>query len=384
MFLLVNVGSKAQNKSKTYLLEKIYYHKEYIRKLFDSCKDTSGALENSKKPCAFENKELFVNMLDSSFSTWKNYEKLILKSFLTICNKNILLHSNLNQSLVINDSIYVYLLGNYLFISDERFKIDAFEKLINKTSHIELQRNSKTIKSALRNWCVDNDFKQKEKKIKLLTLLKLNKSEKDSILQENLLTKKEKEEINGRIKKAEVLGKKVSFKEIANKLYGKSQHRKDLTQLPIEIKARLGDESALKEILKLYDKGPSKELVEKLIYIGADTCFKHLILRLNAPAYDTYYRHLGTQQGPSTRFYIIKGLRKHFPDDTLINGFFEDIIESCSVPPKKRYENMRFEEYRSNCINSKKEFVRKFKKWAFVKFKIKPKEPDLPIGIRQF
>lgn len=388
------------NENKTYeeiLLRRIFDNRSYIKQICEDCYKVSVSSEWYTDSCPFENKQLFINLLDSSFKKWKNYQNKVIKTFYSLRGTNFLLRTEINNSKVINDSVYVYILAGYLGLSDVKIKNETINLLLDHTAYIQLQKNSDAIKVGIKAGVFDRDYKEKKKRLKLLALLKLSKREKADILRENLFAEKEKQDIEKRIKKAKMRGDKVNREELIRSLYNNAM------ELPVEIKARLGSDSAIIELIKYYEYIPTEDnfretakkikdfgfkrgerLVEALLYVGADTCMKHLILRFNAPIYK--YRSTvtgGLAKSATMRKKIITGLRRHFPDDTLINKTFDETMTFFDFD-KWSNKNMRYEEVKKQLKDKMGDYLNKFNEWAYVKFGVKTSEPDLPVGINNF
>ena len=289
------------------LLLKIYDNREHIRNIYSDCYNVTCCNSVScstviyRDTCPFENKDLLLSLLDSAYTSWEKYRSEIIASVFSLRGDNVLLRTAMNKSRVINDSLYVYLLSCYLGLNDSRLKNSALDVLLNNTAYIQLKKNSKAIKQGLKEGEFDNKSEEKEKRLKLLALLDLSEKEKAMILNDNLLTKRQRMRIEEKIKKHKG--------EVNNSLTLESYCIKENIRyvLPLELKARLGEVNAAYELMKIYDLHatnnkkllskkmrelgeqypiyPPELIVENLIYTGLDTCLKYLILNFNAPLY---------------------------------------------------------------------------------------------------
>jgi len=383
-----NVFGINDNDYKYELLKRIYNNRYHIRQILKNCNDISIRSELYNDTCPIENKELFISLLDSSFSKWKKHYYKIIEFVYSINGSDVLLRTDLNNSRVINDSVYVHILAGYLGLSNDTIVNNIMSLLLENTAYAQLRKNGNAIKEGIKSGCFDESNDKKEKYLKLFALLSLSKTEIKYLLEENLLTKKQKIEIE---KKIELL-KLNNNSNLTIKEYCKKYNIR--FELPIEVKARLGDDSAVCALIQIYDLylnnnndalyslakknrsfiGTSPEdIINKLIYIGSDTCLKYLIVHFNAPVYHTRINVTGGySKTRNMKNDIIIGLRKHFPEEPILNSKFERLMHT--IQGSFQNNTLSGQKYINMKMKLETEYYKSFEKWAYYKFGVKPKD----------
>ena len=308
------IYGEQNNKS---VLEVIYEHRISLRDFYTDCNDIRS-IKEKQIPCKFTHKDLFLSLVEKNFSEWKKYEREILVSFLSSCKRILIIRQN--KAFIINNRIYIEILSAFLTINTpewEHYKEEAIKNLIHNTSRDILKKFSKEIKQKLKKEKLTNN------EIMLLSLLELSDEEKNKLLKEN--------------------------------------------KPPDIVKARLGDEKTEDKLIKKYliEKYYVRkvEYLEDLFYVGSEKCIKNILINFNLPVYYFQMQGKDTCYSESLRFPIIKGMRYFFPEESLLN------VELYKLAKLPTYLIKDYEE-------KVKEYLNKFKEWAYTKYGVKPKDPD--------
>lgn len=375
------------------LLKRIYDNRSHIEKIIKNCNEINRA-QLLTDSCTIENEDWFLNLLESPFNIWQNHQNKVIDFIYLLKGTNALLLTKINNSSIINDSIYIHILAGYLGLQNDTIKKEVLNIFLNKTAYTQLKKNSNVIKSGIKMGDFENSSDQKEKALKLLALLNLTIDEKKNLIEENLLTKKLENQIKVRIKQ---LKKDNNINMTIEEYCRKNKIRYDL---PLEIKARMGNDSAVSALIHIYNLfanndgdalfalarktgssiGPPKKIVDKLIYVGTDTCLVYLISQLNAPVYNyrenSYGGHTRTR---NMKYDIIYGLRKHFPEEPTLNLNFDQYFKDLSDNYwEKKNKNQSANEYVKGRLKIQEKYGNLFERWAYNKYKIKPKTYLIP------
>jgi len=151
----------------------------------------------------------------------------------------------------------------------------------------------------------------------------------------------------------------LSFLKLTSNEREEILNNKYALSVPLAVKVRFGDQEAEKQLIEQYNnekKYKYKErLASELIKSGTENCLKNLIVHFNEPIFEV-------RQGcisESIRYPIIKGLKRHYPYDSL---FTRELLKVDSVYlPKPEIVTP---------------YLEKFKTWAYDTYKVKPIDPD--------